>query len=193
MPNKYSGITSQSLTYLPSDFVYIYIKPLETFIKGFGMRCLQYTDETQLSFFFLAPLLNTGKTEDVLNQRLGSVTGWTVANKLKLNLDTVEVPLAGDITDRFLTCKLAKAMGFSWARVRIHLEHRSANWHTGLEPSNKGVGSVSLGVELTNGGGDQRKPFLRLALDPCAFRSPATKLYTPSGNQHRSSSNPKSK
>ena len=60
----------------------IYVKPLGEVLRGFGAKCHQYADDTQLYF---PVTTESGEAVQVLDQCLDSVIGWMRVNKLKLN------------------------------------------------------------------------------------------------------------
>uniref|UniRef100_A0A803TNY3 Reverse transcriptase domain-containing protein n=1 Tax=Anolis carolinensis TaxID=28377 RepID=A0A803TNY3_ANOCA len=68
----------------------IYMKPLGEVIRGFGVRCHLYADDTQLYYSFPP---NSKEAAQTLNQCLAAVSNWMRANKLKLNPDKTEALL----------------------------------------------------------------------------------------------------
>uniref|UniRef100_A0A803TBL9 Reverse transcriptase domain-containing protein n=1 Tax=Anolis carolinensis TaxID=28377 RepID=A0A803TBL9_ANOCA len=75
----------------------IYMKPLGEVIRGFGVRCHLYADDTQLHYSFPP---TSKETPRILDQCLATVMGWMRANKLKLNPDKTEVLQVSRSTDR---------------------------------------------------------------------------------------------
>uniref|UniRef100_A0A803SWN1 Reverse transcriptase domain-containing protein n=1 Tax=Anolis carolinensis TaxID=28377 RepID=A0A803SWN1_ANOCA len=75
----------------------IYMKPLGEVIRGFGVRCHLYADDTQLYDSFPP---TSKEAPRILDQCLAAVMGWMRANKLKLNRDKTEVLQVSRATDR---------------------------------------------------------------------------------------------
>ena len=77
----------------------IYMKPLGEVIRGFGVRCHQYADDTQLYLSFPP---DSEEAVEVLDRCLEAVGGWMRVNKLRLNPDKTEVLLVRKSTTRVL-------------------------------------------------------------------------------------------
>ncbi|XP_062818981.1 probable RNA-directed DNA polymerase from transposon BS isoform X1 [Anolis carolinensis] len=74
-----------------------YMKPLGEAIRGFGVRCHLYADDTQLYYSFPP---NSKEAAQTLNRCLAAVSNWMRANKLKLNPDKTEALLVSRRTNR---------------------------------------------------------------------------------------------
>uniref|UniRef100_A0A803TBL4 Reverse transcriptase domain-containing protein n=1 Tax=Anolis carolinensis TaxID=28377 RepID=A0A803TBL4_ANOCA len=75
----------------------IYMKPLGEVIRGVGVQCHLYADDTQLHYSFPP---TSKEAPRILDQCLAAVMGWMRANKLKLNPDKTEVLQVSRSTDR---------------------------------------------------------------------------------------------
>lgn len=65
----------------------IYVKPLSKVVRRFGLRCLQYADDTQV--YLCIPLEPKGV--EIVDQCLEGIMGFKRVNKLNFNLYKTEV------------------------------------------------------------------------------------------------------
>uniref|UniRef100_A0A803SSM3 Reverse transcriptase domain-containing protein n=1 Tax=Anolis carolinensis TaxID=28377 RepID=A0A803SSM3_ANOCA len=75
----------------------IYKKPLGEVIRGFGVRCHLYADDTQLYYSFPP---KSKEAPRILDQCLAAVFAWMRVNKLRLNPDKTEVLQVSRKSDR---------------------------------------------------------------------------------------------
>lgn len=86
------------------------VKLSRDIICGFGIRCYQYADDTQLQTSLTK---SSGDAVEVLRYHLIALVKWLKANKMKLNPDETEVMLAGKV-DSWRTLCFPLLMGFGW-------------------------------------------------------------------------------